>query len=142
MKTFLFKEAELKQYIAEAVEHVLIKEAFKSNMLRNFFKQHGVVDKNRRQFSLGDLDDTQIGFAKEYPSHNDAANALFNMKRPTPDRKRSKYDMKYVFEIFHANDGTALLVGINRNAVKTGIHWGGEHLKKVTDRLWNNNRDF
>ena len=46
--------------------------------------------------------------------------------------------MKYVFEMFTANDGTTLLVGIKRDSVKTGVTWSGEHLKKVSDRLKNN----
>lgn len=138
MKILRITEGELNQIIAEQVNKI-ITEAFKSNMLRDFFQQHGGTNKDYRQFSLGDIDDSQIGYARVFNSANEADEEKNKLTRPDKyTRKRSDYDMKYLFHIFTANDGKAILVGVDRNTIQTGMTWGGEQQKKVADRYWRN----
>ena len=140
MQKLQLTENQFRQIITESVRKILM-ESFKSNMLRKFFQEHGGVNSQYKQFSLGDIDDSQIGYSQEFNSFNEAANQLHHIKKPVA-RQRSEADMKYLFQIFVANDGTAMLVGINRSTIDTGVYWDGEHEKKVNDRLWRNGWNF
>ena len=141
MKTIKLTESQFKKLISESINEAIITEAFQSNSLRQFFQQHGGVDTKYRQFSLGDISDEQIGYIKEFSSTNDAIREMRKLIAPN-QWKRSDFDMKYLFHIFTANDGTALLVGVDRNTIQTKPHWGGEYQKKVADRLWSNGWNF
>lgn len=131
-------EGKLIRLISEQVIERLITESFKSNMLRDFFAKHGGVDKRYRQFSLGDIDDDQIGWSREYDNPTDALRDMRMVKQPLRTGKRRPEDMRYLFQIYVAKDGHTMLVGIERDTIETGLHWGGEYAKKVTDRMWNN----
>lgn len=143
MQIVRITEQELLDAITEQVNKYLIQEAFKSNKLRDFFQQHGGVSNKFRQFSLGDISDEQIGYIQEFDNANDAYNKMTALKKSDPyTRQRSDADMRYLFHIFTANDGTSILVGVDRNKIQTGVTWGGEVEKKVADRLWRNGWNF
>lgn len=135
------KKTELRTIIRESISKVL-SESFKSNKLRDFFKNHGGVDTYYRQFSLGDISDEQINYYQEMPSHNEALKLIWDLKRPDSNRRRSDADMKSLFQCYTAKDGTAVVVGIDRNTIETGVTWGGEEEKKVADRLMSNGWNF
>lgn len=127
-----------------------LNENFNSNELRNWFKLHGGVMKtfkndgypnmNVRQDALSDVNDNDILYLEEFPSYNEAVNKMRQVKKHDFYGKRSSYDMKCYFTIYRANDGMCLLVGIDRNNIETGITWGGEVSKKVSDRYWRDER--
>ena len=139
MQTIKLTEQELLGIISEEITRYFLSESLQSNQLRDFFNQHGGVDKKHRQNSLSDINDSQIGYFKEFDTPNDAYFA--KQKLTASDkytRMRSKMDMQYLFHIFYAADGTAALVGIDRDTIDTGFTWGGEVQKKISDRFWNN----
>lgn len=137
MKKIRLTESQFRKLIQESVNKILT-EAFKSNTLRSFFQQHGGVNTNQRQFSLGDISEEQIGYVEEFNSPNEAFKKKQELTKPNHFKGRSDHDMNYLFHIFTANDGTAILVGVDRNTIQTGSHWSGEQEKKVADRLWRN----
>ena len=137
MKTIRLTEHQLNKLVSESVNKILT-ESFQSDTLRKFFKEHGGVSNDFRQFSLGDISDDQIGYYREFNSTNDASNEMHNLKKPDQYGKRSDYDMKFLFHIFKANDGTSLLIGVDRDTIQTRPFWGGEYQKKVADRMWQN----
>lgn len=128
--------------LVENIRKSLITEAFKSNILRKFIQQHGGVDNDYRQFSLGDISDEQIGWAREFDSPNEAMRALTQIKKPNEYGRRSELDMKYFFLPFVAKDNTTLVIGVDRNKIQTLHSWEGEHEKKVSDRLARNGWNF
>lgn len=124
-----------------------INEAFKSNKLRQWFKQHGGVKKKYDDYDdtvpqdgLGDINDNDVLYAEEFKDFNSASNKLFNLKRSSYG-KRSDLDMNCFFTIYTANDGACLLVGLDRKTVPTGFTWGGEATKKYADRKWRDDKE-
>lgn len=133
-----------------------INEAFKSNQLRQWFKEHGgvknryndeehsnLIDKRVMQDGLGDVSDDVILYTEEFNDYNEALNKKWQLKRSNPNtRQRSDWDMKAYFTVYQANDGSCLLVGLDRSKIKTGSTWGGELTKKTADRVMNNGWNF
>ena len=124
-----------------------INEAFKSNQLRQWFKEHGGVKKKYDEYDdtvpqdgLGDVNDNDILYTEEFGDFNSASNKMFNLKRSSYG-KRSDWDMKCFFTIYKANDGACLLVGLDRKTVPTGITWGGEKTKKYAKRKWRDDKE-
>lgn len=124
-----------------------INEAFKSNTLRQWFKEHGGVKKRFEEYDdtvpqdgLGDINDNDILYTEEFEDFNSAATKKFNLKRPSNGR-RSDWDMKCYFTIYRANDGTCLLVGLDRKTVPTSHTWGGEVTKKYAGRKWRDDKE-
>ena len=129
-----------------------ITEAFKSNELRQWFKLHGGVkrlytepeysnlkDKRVFQDGLGDITDDDIVYLEEFNDFNEAMKKRYELIASNPyTRQRSDWDMKAHFTIYKANDGTCLLVGIDRQKVEIGTTWGGEKTKKTADRMMRN----
>ena len=119
----------------------MLNESIRNKNISSFFKQHGGVDRNVVQHSLGDLSNAQVGFIKEFPSRNDALNYRKQLMSSDRQGLRSDADMKYHFEVYTAKDGAAILVGINRDKADIVPTWGGDKLKKVGDRInrngWN-----
>lgn len=132
----------LNHIIRESIEKVLLSESFSSSMIRDFFMSHGGVDRGYRNFSAGDIRDDEITYFKEYPSFREARKFVGSVRRPNGFGKRSDMDVNNYFEIFVASDGSALVVGVDRNKVSIGITWGGERIKKVADRLNSNGWNF
>jgi len=127
----------IKKSLNESINK-LITEAFQSSKLRNFFKEHGGVNREYYQKSLGDISDEQIMYYSEFENYYDALNEqhrlIFKMRRD--HHTRSQYDMACLFKVYVANDGCACLVGIDRNSIETRGTWSGEQEKKVADRFW------
>ena len=133
-----------------------INEAFKSNQLRQWFKEHGgvknryndeqysdLIDKRVMQDGLGDVSDDMILYTEEFNNYNEALHKKQQLKRSNPyTRQRSDWDMKAYFTVYQANDGTYLLVGLDRSKIKTSPTWGGELTKKTADRVMNNGWNF
>lgn len=124
-----------------------INEAFKSNQLRQWFKEHGGVKKKYDDYDdtvpqdgLSDINDNDIIYTEEFSDFNSASNKMFNLKRSSYGR-RSDWDMKCFFTIYKANDGACLLVGLDRKTVPTGITWGGEVTKKYANRKWRDDKE-
>lgn len=140
-----------------------LNEAFSSNRLRDWFSQHGGVMKklpfdvgNRddrvEQSSLSDISDDDIVYFREFDSSenkdlfdrwnensNNALNERWKMIHTQKQRgSRSEWDMKALFKVYSANDGAVILVGIDRNNFEIGSHWGGEDIKRISDRKWRN----
>ena len=147
-------ESRLKTIIFECVQRVFeeniklkkLNESFKSNELRSWANAHGGIKKtqadigypntNVRQDALSDVRDEDITYFEEFPNWNDAvAKRRELMSERTPYGRRTKYDMKSYYTIYTANDGTCVLVGINRNNIETGLTWGGEVSKKAAERF-------
>lgn len=126
-------ESILKQIIDESVKKVL-NESFKSNTLRGWFKQHGGVNREYSTDGLGDVTDDQIAYTQEYKTWRDAANFAWDARR------NPKYQ-RYFIKPYVANDGTALVAFYDRSKVKTGLNWGGENFKKLSDRKWRDDQD-
>ena len=122
----------------ESISHFLLTESFKSSKLSDFFMEHGGVNKEYYQKSLGDISDEQIMLFDVFESYNDAMDEKHRLiyKTRSDHHHRSQYDMACLFEIYVANDGYAALVGIDRDSIETSMTWGGEKEKKVADRFW------
>ena len=125
----------------------LLKEYYQSNRLKQWAKSHGGVIKNydeerpetrfNSQDSLGDVTDDQILYMKEFPSYQEADNESWRLRHEgSRYGQRSEWDTKAFFTIYTANDGTALLVGLDKTSFKTGETWGGTRSKKKADRIW------
>lgn len=127
--------------LTESINRLII-ESFESSKIRDFFKQHGGLNRKFRNFSAGDITDEQINFWKEYPSYNEAIYAIHNLKRPDARGRRNDLDMASHLNILAANDGTTAIAGVIRGSVDLGSTWGGEYQKKVADRLNNNGWNF
>lgn len=133
----------MKKALFESIIHSVIREylneAFKSNRLRNWFKQHGGVKKhheysndNVRQDALGDVNDEDIVFMQEYDNFHDMAS-----KR----KELSKDNNDVYFTVYQSNDGFFLLVGLDKNNVPTSEIWGGEKSKKLADRMMRDDKE-
>ena len=141
----------MKKVLFESIIHSVIREylneAFKSNRLRNWFKQHGGVKKYHDHYNdtvtqdaLGDVSDEDILFMKEYDNYIDAIDKKREMTKYC-NGLRSEWDKKAYFTVYQSRDGYFLLVGLDRNAVPTGTTWGGETSKKLADRKWRDDRE-
>lgn len=133
----------LNQIVSESINKVLnenirpINEAFKSNYLRNWFKQHGGVRKDTMQDGLGDLNDDEISFTQEVDNERDAYNIAWKLRNEKDQYgRRTPAEIKNYYTIYKANDGACLIVGIDRTKVKTSSTWGGERTKKSAERFW------
>ena len=143
--TVKLTEGDLRDIVKESVTR-LLKEYYQSSRLKQWAKSHGGVIKKYepdnkhtrfvQQDSLGDITDDQILYFQEFPSYQEASDEKFRLKNNGQYGKRSDWDMKAFFIIFTANDGTALLVGVDRNTFETTPTWGGERSKKLGDRVW------
>lgn len=125
-----------------------INEAFKSNSLKQWFNKHGgvknkyddekyssLIDKRVMQDGLSDVSDDEIVYTEIFDDYNEALNKKFLLKK-------SKWNMDKYFTVYQANDGTCILIGLDKNKVKTGHTWGGELTKKTADRIMNNGWNF
>ena len=100
------------------------------------------------QPSLSDISDNDIVYFREFDNSknedlfdrwhensNNALNERWKMIHAQKQRgSRSEWDMKALFKVYSANDGAVILVGIDRNNFEFGSHWGGEDIKRVSDR--------
>ena len=140
-------ESQLRNIVKETIKNIL-SEAFQSNKLRDYFKNHGGVkreytkdevgnidDKRVRQDGLGDVNDDDIVYFKAYNDTNDALHAAWELNHPK--EKRNRVNDTY-FTVYKANDNTAVVVGLDRSKVDIGITWGGEATKKTADRIMSN----
>ena len=140
-------ELQLRNIVKETIKNIL-SEAFQSNKLRDYFKNHGGVkreytkdevgdinDKRVRQDGLGDVNDDDIVYFKAYNDTNDALHAAWELNHPK--EKRNRVNDTY-FTVYKANDNTAVVVGLDRSKVDIGITWGGEATKKTADRKMSN----
>lgn len=130
-------------------------ESIKSSTLKQWFNEHGgvkrlyddekygnLIDKRVRQDGLGDVTDGDIIYTEEFGDENDAFEKMWQLKKPSRRGERSDLDMRAMFTVYKANDGSCLLVGLDRNTVETGPTWGGEMTKKTADRIRNNGWNF
>lgn len=129
------KNSIIRKALRESISNLLLNEAFKSNRLRNFFKAHGGVKKDYPNHSLGDINDAQILYFREFDSQIDAISERRRLLRSN-NGIRSNYDMSCLFEIYVANDGCTLLVGIDRKTINTIPTWASEKEEKVGKRYW------
>ena len=148
-KTIRLTESDLHRIVENAVSN-LLSESFNSSFLRNWAESHGgiklydeyvnskgeVERYKTMQDGLGDISDEDILYHEEFDSEKDAGWKKFYMKQPNGQGKRSDWDMRAHFVIYKANDGTCLLVGIDRKAFPTTPTWGGTVGKKRGDRVW------
>lgn len=152
----IYQQEKSGKYVQESRTRWL-NESFNSNELRGWFKLHGGVknrydepeynnlkDKRVFQDGLGDVKDEDIVYLEEFPNYNDAYYKKRSLtKSDSYTRQRSDWDMKAHFAIYKANDGSCLLVGLDRNTVPTGITDGGSKVtKKVADRVNSNGWNF
>ena len=137
----MITEYKLNNIIKESIDN-LIMESFESSKIRDFFREHGGVNRKYRNFSAGDITDEQINFWKVFPSYNDAIMAMHKYKQPDQRGQRSDLDMESHLSVLAAKDGSAAVVGVTRDSVELGQTWGGEYHKKVADRLNRNGWNF
>lgn len=133
----IISEEHIRKAVNESIKN-FINEAFKSNQLRAWFKQHGGVKKmydgskvRVSQDGLGDVFDADIAYAQECQNENMAINMLRNLKRQAGN---------IYYTIYQANDGVCLVVGFDRRKLRTGFSWGGEHFEKKNNRIWRDER--
>ena len=131
----VYLEGQQDYNVWESVRRRRITESFKSSNLRNWFKQHKGVKKTwdegmyMMQDGLGDVSDEDIVSMEEVGSRREAANKVWQLNH-------GKNRKNVYYTVYQANDGNCLVVGLDRNTVKTGPSWGGELTKKRSDRLW------
>ena len=143
-----FKKESVSSYlhnvICENLDNMLV-EAIPSKKLAGVVKAHGGVNREYDQDGLGEVTDDQILLMQEFPNLNAAIAAERRYKKPNGNR-RTEADMRNFFQIYKLADGTAVLVGLDRNKVSTNSTFGGERLSTKADRVnaygWNHkNRD-
>lgn len=137
----MISENIINRIIKESIDN-LIMESFESSKIRDFFREHGGVNRKYRNFSAGDINDEQINFWKVFPTYKDAVMAMHKYKQPNQRGQRTELDMASHLNILAANDGSAAIVGVIRNSSELGQTWGGEYQKKVADRLNRNGWNF
>lgn len=123
----------LSKILRESIDRLLT-ESIPSERLSNFFSQHGGVNRQYPQDGLGDVTDDQIVSMYTYDTIHDAENSAWKMRR------NPKY-REFFPCVYTANDGTSVVTLFDRNKVKTGHNWGGEHFKKFSDRIWRDDHD-
>lgn len=158
-KTIRLTESALHKIIKESINMVM-NEAFRSNTLRDWFKEHGgvkrvhsddeynfdkLMDKRIRQDALGDISDDDIVYSRECNSIKDAYDLCWDLNHPKDEysRKRMPFNQKAYYTIYQAMDGKCLVVGMDTSKVDTGTLWGGGTAsKKLSDRIRNNDWNF
>lgn len=133
----MIKEERIKQIISESINKI-ITESFVSSKIRDFFKAHNGVNREYRNFSIGDIADEQIVYWEEFKSAKEASKEKFHLDM----QYRYKGKGKVNFYVFVANDGASVVVGIGGNPSDFGTTFGGEFPKKVSDRLNRNGWNF
>lgn len=123
----------LSKILRESIDRLLT-ESIPSERLSDFFSQHGGVNRQYPQDGLGDVTDDQIVSMHTYDTIHDAENSAWKMRR------NPKY-REFFPCVYTANDGTSVVTLFDRNKVKTGHNWGGEHFKKLSDRIWRDEHD-
>lgn len=123
----------LSKILRESIDRLLT-ESIPSERLSDFFSQHGGVNRQYPQDGLGDVTDDQIVSMYTYDTIHDAENSAWKMRR------NPKY-REFFPCVYTANDGTSVVTLFDRNKVKTGHNWGGEHFKKSSDRIWRDDHD-
>ena len=143
-----FKNENISSYlhniICENINNMLM-EAIPSKKLASIVKMHGGVNRAYDQDGLGEITDDQILSMQEFPNINAAIAARRQYLQPNGSH-RSDSDMQNFFQIYNLADGTAILVGLDRNKIQTKSTWGGERLATKANRVnaygWNHkNRD-
>ena len=133
-----FKDESVSSYlhniICENLDKMLI-EAIPSKKLAGVVKAHGGVNRVYDQDGLGEVTDDQILLMQEFPNLNAAVAAERRYKKPNGNR-RTEADMRNFFQIYNLADGTAVLVGLDRNKVSTNSTFGGEKLSTKADRVF------
>ena len=142
-------ESQLREAIKKTIASIL-SEGFNSKKLRDYFIQHGGVkrlytqdelgdapDKRVTQDGLGDVTDEQIVYMQEYPDAKAAQNQVWHMQHPK-DRRGRLIPTNTLYTVYKANDGSAIVVGLDKSKVPTDVLWGGEGSKKRIDRVKNN----
>ncbi len=123
----------LSKILRESIDRLLT-ESIPSERLSDFFSQHGGVNRQYPQDGLGDVTDDQIVSMYTYDTIHDAENSAWKMRR------NPKY-REFFPCVYTANDGTSVVTLFDRNKVKTGHNWGGEHFNKLSDRIWRDDHD-
>lgn len=140
-------ESQLRNIVKETLASMLT-EAFKSNKLKDFFKQHGgvkreyttgeigdAIDKRVTQDGLGDVNDDAIVYFKAYDDVKEAENNAWELNH-------GKSSMNTHYAVYKANDHTAVVVGLDKSKVEIGHTWGGNMTKKTADRVMRNGWNF
>ena len=146
-------ESQLREAIKKTIESIL-SEGFNSKKLRDYFIQHGgikrlytqdelgdVPDKRVTQDGLGDVTDEQIVYMEEYPDAKAAQEQAWYMQHPK-DRRGRLTPTNTFYTVYKANDGSAIVVGLDKSKFPTDTLWGGEGSKKRVDRVKNNGWSF
>ena len=120
--------------IIRSVIRSYLNEAFKSNKLRDWFNMHGGVKKVNdysgdriRQDGLGDVTDQDIVFMEEF---DNSVDAVMSAREKINSKRINAY-----ITVYQANDGYALVVGLNRDTIPMGYTWYGERTKKLANRI-------
>lgn len=124
----------IRRILRESIDDLLLIESIPSKMLSDYFSQHGGVNRQYSQDGLGDVTDDQIAYMQKYKTRQEATDFLWKIRRDP------KYN-KYFPTVYTAKDGTSAVVFFDRNKVDTGLNWGGEHFKKLSDRIWRDDHD-
>ena len=158
-KTIRLTESALHKIIKESI-NIIMNEAFKSNTLRDWFKEHGgvkrvypdddpisdkLIDKRIRQDALGDISDDDIVYSRECNSIKDAHNLCWDLNHPRDkyNGNRKSFNRNVYYTVYQARDGKCLVVGMDTSKVDTGVLWGGGTVsKKLSDRIRNNDWSF
>jgi len=131
-----------------------LNEGFRSNKMRQFFRQHGGVKRvyTHEEFggkpgdvryalqdALGDIYDDDIVYTQEFDNEKSALNRAWELNHPVGrNGSRQPFNSETYYTVYKANDGTCLLVGLNEKTVPTYPTWGGHYSKKKANRYWNN----
>jgi hypothetical protein len=158
-KTIRLTESALHKIIKESINMVM-NEAFRSNTLRDWFKEHGGVkrvygddeadfnkfsDKRVRQDALGDISDDCIVYRRECDSFKDAYDLCWDLNHPKDEysRKRMPFNQKTYYTIYQARDGKCLVVGIDKTKIESESSCiYGDISKKLWDRKFNNGWNY
>ena len=157
LKNEAYEEDESKSVAYYVVKHpngqILFFFSLKCGLLFDHFIRPELLDQLQKLAKgLSDISDDDIVYFREFDSSenkdlfdrwnensNNALNERWKMIHTQKQRgSRSEWDMKALFKVYSANDGAVILVGIDRNNFEIGSHWGGEDIKRISDRKWRN----
>ena len=138
-KTIKLNESDLHRIIKQ-----VINEAFKSNQLRDWFNNHGGVDKTHGGCDLSDINDDDIIYMQEFSNELEASNICWKLNHPKSKWSdgNDPFSQDGLYYLYKAKDGCYAVVGIRRNgSVKLSTDRSEKVRKRSDDRYYGRKQD-
>ena len=111
------------------MDKIVLNESIASSRISNFLRNHGGLSCDSPKDGLGDISDDAIVTCQEVSSAKEAVDIVFRNNRS-----------KDFYIWYLANDGSAIVVAVDKTKFDTGYIYGWSSSKKYADRYWEKER--